>query len=83
MTKPWSIAYLPFQLIVANLLKQRETFSTDTGFPSQPLQCTMTGDPLWDRGQMDLRHMAEILNERAEIGDNVAKTRAEILSKYI
>lgn len=40
-------------------------------------------DPLWERARTDVLRMLEILKEPAQLGDEGAKTRVEVLSSYL
>jgi hypothetical protein len=70
--------------MVAGLLKRYEVPQQSSGLGIDALaRRTAIMDPLWDRARADLLRMLEVLKGAAKTGDEVAKTRVEVLSNYL
>ncbi|KAL1970699.1 hypothetical protein VTN77DRAFT_4343 [Rasamsonia byssochlamydoides] len=87
----WAFCHRAFSasIIVANLLKRHEasrrssSLGPDTSSRvSNPRRSTLM-DPLWERARVDVLRILEILKGPAQMGDEAAKTRVEVLSNYL
>ncbi|CRG90262.1 putative transcriptional regulatory protein PB1A11,04c [Talaromyces islandicus] len=85
----WAFGHRAFSvsIIVANLLKKHGTSKVPGGSASKSTAAssrrTTALDPLWERARGDVTRMLQLLQGPAKAGDEVARTRIEVLSSYL
>lgn len=76
------------KIIVANMLKERDALLSSPGPESEASRQakqrrSSAWDPLWDGARADVLRMLELLKGPAQLDDEAAKTRVEVLSNYL